>query len=271
MMSSLSCRKLYSILAVSTLYFCEISLVTAWVTNGGYKEAFLTSLDHLDDRLNEATTKRTDLLNQLIANKIDSSVDPQQKSVVAGNKQSDDNGNSMSIQNPGKWESMLPVAPGTWQVTYAPHMTTMAKLFGGGEFRVQYILHEDGTMESHARLDFPFLLGLRALYLSVSGTYGSVSDDVCRVDFNEAWIKAIPMPSSEDGVVVDDTPFANLSDVPDSPLRSIITNVGRTFFIENFSIFPVSFLDDDLIVFDFELLGTRICARKVSSLPHINE
>lgn len=77
---------------------------------------------------------------------------------------------SVSIENPGQWESMLPVAPGTWNVIYAPHMTTMAKVFGGGEFRVQYIMNEDGTMVSHARLGgFPWLFGLDGVYLSVSG------------------------------------------------------------------------------------------------------
>ena len=38
--------------------------------------------------------------------------------------------------------------------------------------------------------------------------------------------------------------------------------MGKALFIEAFAVFPVSYLDDNLIVFDFELLGTRICARK---------
>lgn len=92
------------------------------------------------------------------------------------------------------------------------------------------------------------------------GTYGSVNNDVCRVDFDEAWVKPIPL----DGNVADE-PFATISDAPDTFYKSIITSVGRTFFIKEVSVFPVSFLDDDLIVFDFELLGTRICAGKVSA------
>ena len=39
--------------------------------------------------------------------------------------------------------------------------------------------------------------------------------------------------------------------------------LGRFFFVDSVSVFPVAYLDADTIVFDFELLGTRICARKV--------
>ena len=150
------------------------------------------------------------------------------------------------IQNPGR--DFQSVAPGRWRVCYAPHMTFMAGLFGGS-FDVQYDLGKDGTMTSHAKYDFP-LLNLFG-YLSVSGTYGSVDEEICRVDFDEAWI-----------AMDQDAPFETVDDVPDSFSKSIIRKIGRLLFIEAWSVFPVSYLDDDLIVFDFELLGTRICARK---------
>jgi len=59
-------------------------------------------------------------------------------------------------------------------------------------------------------------------------------------------------------------PYSDIANVPDSISKSLIRNIGRSFFIESFAVFPVSYLDDDLIVFDFELLETRKCARKVS-------
>ena len=96
----------------------------------------------------------------------------------------------------------------------------------------------------------------------LSGTYGSVNDTVCRVDFNEAWIKPVPKSSSVPSVNKDDLPYPSLSDVPDSVSKQWITRLGKLFFIEDVSVFPVSFLDSDTIVFDFELLGTRICAKK---------
>jgi len=152
---------------------------------------------------------------------------------------------------------------------YAPHMTTMARLAGGGEFRVSYLLNADGTMESYARLDFPWLrlAGFNCVYLSVSGTYGSVDDNICRVDFDKAWVRTIQQSTAtnppQNDNNEDDGPYPSLSSVPDSLVKTMITKLGKLFFVDGVSVFPVSFLDDDLIVFDFELLGTRICARKV--------
>ncbi len=85
-----------------------------------------------------------------------------------------------------------------------------------------------------------------------------VSDTVCRVDFDEAWIRTFNGESHDRG------PYPNVVSVPDSITKSFIRNVGRALFIEPFAIFPVSYLDDELIVFDFELLRTRICARRMS-------
>lgn len=150
------------------------------------------------------------------------------------------------MRNPGR--DFQSVAPGRWKVCYAPHMTFIAGIFGG-EFVVQYDLFNDGSMTSHAKYEFP-LLNLSG-YLSVSGTYGSVNEQICRVDFDEAWI-----------AMGQDAPYETIDDVPDSYSKAIIRNIGRQLFIEAWSVFPISYLDDDLIVFDFELLGTRICARK---------
>ena len=102
-----------------------------------------------------------------------------------------------SIQNPGQWESMQPVAQGTWKVIYAPHMTTMAALIGGGSFDVSYVMQSDGTMTSHAVCNFPWLPNGKVI-LSVSGTWGSVSSHVCRVDFDRLgslWIETNRLPS----------------------------------------------------------------------------
>lgn len=202
------------------------------------KDAFLTSLDHLD-QLNEGSKDRTRLLQQLIDIKSEVSIDEFLSSVSA---------KDVSIQSPAAWESMRPVATGTWKVVYAPHMTTMGRIAGNGSFDVTYILQQDGTMVSHAKCDFPWL---PPLVLSVSGTFGSVSEQVCRVDFDRAW------------VTFGETPYSSYEEVPDDYGKPIIFFLGKLFFIKQVSVFPVSFLDDNLIVFDFELLGTRICARKI--------
>ncbi|KAL7536890.1 hypothetical protein ACHAXR_007464 [Thalassiosira sp. AJA248-18] len=241
------------------------------VTGEKTREKFLGTLDRPYD-LNTRSELRTQLLNDVIAN-------------------------GAGLPNPGSQESFGSVAPGSWRVCYAPHMTIMAGLFQG-ELSVQkclrhklssiyysvssqsqYDMKEDGTIISHARYKFPSfnLYG----YLSVSGTYGSVNNQVCRVDFDEAWMRTLDNDSFEQD------PFSDIESVPDSISKALIRNIGnsgvcsfnrllnalralrqhfysRALFIEPFAVFPVSYLDNELIVFDFELLGTRICARKES-------
>jgi len=220
----------------------------------GDKGSFLRSLDSWDS-LNAAGGDRSALLDTLIKNRreVDQIMDDDS---TVGKK--DERKGSPSLRRPGSCEAFSVVAPGTWDVIYAPHMTFMAGL-AGGEFQVQYVLHEDGTMESHARYDFP-LFNLKG-YLSVSGTYSSEDGkDVCRVDFDQAWVKVLTEENGD-----DDSPYSTIEDVPVSFAKQIITTVGRSFFFDQVSVFPVSFLDNDLIVFDFELLGTRICAKKRTS------
>lgn len=212
-------------------------------------ETFLRLLDN-DSELNNASSERTRMLTLLIENKmvVDATSFPLGK--PAGKK--------VSILNPGRLESMMKVATGTWQVIYAPHMKLGEALFGGGNLDVQYILYSDGTIESHAKVfNFPWMLGLKSIYLSVSGTYGSVSDNVCEIAWDNAWVRHV---SKSD----EDQCYAKFSDVPDNLTKAVITNVGKFLFIRPFSVFPISFLSENLIVFDFEVLRTRICARKIS-------
>lgn len=236
-------RTILSLLIVSNVTLLVAALTSPSPTSSSRtsalndKDAFLQSLE-FDDRLNQPSKERTSLLNRMIANK-------RVTSNLSLPRANNDDTSALSLENPGS--SFDSVAPGCWKVIYAPHMTTIAGLFGG-EFRVQYDLYNDRTMESHARYDFFDQQG----YLSVSGTYGSVDDTYCRVDFDQVWVKY-----QDDG-----GPYKQIDDVPESLSKSLINSIGRTMFIKEFSVFPVSFLDDDLIVFDFELLGTRICAKR---------
>ena len=84
-----------------------------------------------------------------------------------------------------------------------------------------------------------------------------MNDDVCRVDFDEAWLRTFDNDDS-----FEEGPYPDITSVPDSISKTLIRKIGRALFIEPFAVFPVSYLDNELIVFDFELLGTRICARK---------
>jgi hypothetical protein len=194
------------------------------------KQALLKNLDDTHG-FNDATQERTSLVSAMI----------------------DEN----PTPRPGSTKSFAPLAAGTWRIVYAPHISTMGKLFFGSFDPVYYILRDDGTMTSHARYQFP-LIG--SGWLSVSGTFSSQDEDqICRVDFEKAWIK---LPSDIDESH-DFQPFDDLDSVPSSLPKTIINFIGKLGFAEQFSVFPVSFLDNDTIVFDFKLLGTRICARKL--------
>ena len=83
-----------------------------------------------------------------------------------------------------------------------------------------------------------------------------MNKNVCRVDFDEAWFR----PLSDDSF--KETPYPNIESVPNSLSKNVIRQIGKALFIEPFAVFPISYLDSELIVFEFELLGTRICARK---------
>ena len=136
-------------------------------------------------------------------------------------------------------------------------MTSIATLLNVADLSVQYILKDDRSIISHARYSFP-LLNIHG-YLSVSGTYNTVNNDtICRVNFNEAWIRSFIDNQSS----INIGPYQTIDNVPDSIIKSAIRNIGRLLFVEAVAVFPVSYLDEEFIVFDFELLGTRICARK---------
>ena len=216
------------------------------------KSKFLRSLDRLE-HMNTHTLERSQLVEQLIASKFEIPVDE----LLENSGKAEHRTADYSIKDPGRWENMEKVAAGDWKVIYAPHMTTAARILGG-ELQVSYLLNEDGTMASHARCEFPWLFGQSCLYLSVSGTYGSESDTVCRVDFDQAWVKAVPKNKDD----AEDIPYTRFSDVPESAWKDSLSRLGRLFFIKEVSVFPISYMDEDLIVFDFELLGTRICASK---------
>lgn len=160
--------------------------------------------------------------------------------------------------SPGSTTSFTPLAIGTWRIVYAPHIFTMASLFQGSFDPVYYIMKQKGQITSHARFQFP-IIGTG--WLSVSGTYSSQDEqNVCRVDFDKAWVK---WSYDDTGYNNNDMPYKSFEEVPPSPWKDIIQTLGNWFFIDAVSVFPVSYLDYDTIVFDFELLGTRICARKI--------
>jgi hypothetical protein len=212
------------------LFFTIVESFSLKATQTSTKEALLKELDD-PNGFNSATKRRTTLVAKLITEN--------------------------RITSPGSANSFTPLAVGTWQIVYAPHIYTMGSLLGGSFSPVIYIMKPNGIMTSHARYNFPII---GSGWLSVSGTYGSQDEDkACRVDFDTAWVRLLTNGDNSH----DAEPYDSLEAVPPSPWKDVIQALGKILFIDAVSVFPVSYLDEDTIVFDFELLGTRICARKV--------
>jgi len=211
---------------------------------GTNKDKFLQSLSSLDS-LNESNSERTRLLENILQEKVSDGKSIMEEEITP----------TARLSNPGLSSTFDEVASGKWKVVYAPHMTTIAGLFGGN-FDVEYNLFggDERSMVSHAKYTFP-IIGTG--FLSVSGTYDSVDETSSRVDFNKIWFKPLIGPNKDDL-----EPYSSLEEVPDGKVKYAINEIGKSFFIDAVSVFPVSFLDENLIVFDFELLGTRICAMK---------
>lgn len=190
------------------------------------KTTFFESLNH-ESSFNTASKSRTDLLNDMII--------------------------TNPTEQPGSLSSFESIAPGTWRIIYAPHISTLSGLLGGSFDPVLYEMKaEKMEIISHAKYSFPIL---GEGWLSVSGTYGTYDDDcVCRVDFDRAWIG-----------IGSENRWTSFDQAPNVWYKGIINAFGQLGFRKEFAVFPVSYLDDDTIVFDFELFGTRICARKVTN------
>lgn len=108
------------------------------------------------------------------------------------------------------------------------------------------------SLQTGSVILFLFIFKLTPYFIIVE----QVNENICRVDFDEAWYRPFDDDSFKEG------PYQTIDSVPDSLSKSIIRQLGKALFIEPFAIFPISYLDNELIVFEFELLGTRICARK---------
>jgi len=233
-----------------TCYYLAILLLVHTKTSQSFtifkqktnaKQSFIQSLHKEDPNkiqvLNDITKERTKALSNLIQ--------------------------TNPTTNPGSTKSFSNIAPGVWKIIYAPHIKTFNNIltnifpsnnvlrgFDPVVYDLKSIEDGKGVIISHAKYNnIPFL---GSGWLSVSGTYSSQDgENVCRVDFNHAWYKP-----------KDEIPYPTIESVPSSLTKEIIDTLGRLFFIDVVSIFPVSYLDNDLIVFDFDLLGTRICASK---------
>jgi hypothetical protein len=148
------------------------------------------------------------------------------------------------IKDPGLAKNFNRVANGLWRVNHAPHIRVLEKLLFT-PLDVYYEL-QNGAMFSYVKFNF---FGLRG-HLCASGSYSSVDAHTCTIEWEKIWTDFEQKEPSRE------------ADVEKHWLPSVIQPVGKAAFIKGVSVFPISYLSNDLVVFTFSLLGTRIVARK---------
>ncbi|GAB5369296.1 hypothetical protein AAMO2058_001392900 [Amorphochlora amoebiformis] len=176
-------------------------------------------------------------------NSLNDASDDVARAVASLIKQGESNGVSISNKD---WF-------GRWHVIYAPHIRTLSKVLLGTKFDVEYVIKDEKTefgpaIQSNVRYENP-ILGKG--WLCSSGTVRSdgESDALSVVSFRDFWLSFGENPPNS-------KPDMN------SGLRSVVNSLGRAGFIEDFSQFPVLYLDSEFCVFKFPLLDVTIAARK---------
>lgn len=138
----------------------------------------------------------------------------------------------------------------TWKIIYAPHISVLQKVLFT-KFTVYYkFLSDQNSIESNVHYKSK-LFGTG--WLNTAGKYQITPDGVCKLRWNNIWW---------DVRSVEQGPSA-LVNTSEHVLPRVIQGFGETAFVESVSMFPLIYLDDDLCIFDFKLLGTRISATLV--------
>mmetsp|Transcript_3440 Transcript_3440/g.4571 ORF Transcript_3440/g.4571 Transcript_3440/m.4571 type:complete len:233 (-) Transcript_3440:211-909(-) len=134
---------------------------------------------------------------------------------------------------------------GTWQVVHAPHLAFLSNLALSKLRPVQYYLTKDMKMSSSVRYN-SFIFGYG--WLSTAGYYNiSPGNKNVNIIWDKVWWNPEylerPTPP-EDGF-----------------LPGLIQTLGIVGFSEPLSVFPVAYVDESIVTFNF--LGVKITATKV--------
>lgn len=149
--------------------------------------------------------------------------------------------------------SSFKLGQGTWEVFWAPHIAGMSGVLGTRFQPIQYVLN-GSDLWSYVKFSNP-LLG--SGWLNAAGSMQRKSDDTLSLNFDRFWV---------------DPESALRRDVPKTEgfslqMDAIIGSIGRAAFFSDLALFPVLYLDDDMAVFEFPPLKSKIACRKVMDQP----
>merc|ERR1712087_75455 len=140
---------------------------------------------------------------------------------------------------------------GVWEVFYMPHIRSIAEPLGMKVAPLRYRFSKDNSIETEVRIQLGSLVDV---WLSADGVVctrpdGNLGDCYIRFD-------TFDVSRGDDG-----PPQRN----SDSLLTKTINAIGKLFFFEELSRFPVHVFEDDVCVFAFPPLKSYIATYRVQS------
>ena len=140
---------------------------------------------------------------------------------------------------------------GVWEVFYMPHIRSIAEPLGMKVAPLRYRFSKDNSIETEVRIQLGSLVDV---WLSADGVVctrpdGNLGD--CYIRFDN-----FDVSRGDDG-----PPQRN----SDSLLTKTVNAIGKLFFFEELSRFPVHVFEDDVCVFAFPPLKSYIATYRIQS------
>ncbi|CBJ30486.1 conserved unknown protein [Ectocarpus siliculosus] len=160
-----------------------------------------------------------------------------------------------TVDNTRSWK-------GTWEICYAPHIQTLAKVILTEFPSVLYnFVSDDGRMVSHSRYESKvfgsgwFNADGRVVVLPASeGGTNEAPRQTVQVIFERFWWDR----SGED------RPTGEPPGSSATPVDGFVQAAGKAMFFDGLSVFPVHYLDDDFCVFEFKAAGTVVASQRIA-------
>ncbi|GAX77557.1 hypothetical protein CEUSTIGMA_g5001.t1 [Chlamydomonas eustigma] len=146
----------------------------------------------------------------------------------------------------------FPLGQGTWKVFHAPHISRISSVLGAKFDPILYKLEGD-KLSSYVKYSHP-LVGMG--WLNAAGSMGRKYDDTVDIHFDRFWLDG-PETLREE---IPRDAYSGLKDMDDW-----MSKLGRGFFFPQLALFPIHYLDEELCVFEFPPLNSKIAVQKISS------
>eukprot|EP00983_Pelagomonas_calceolata_P076768 1153558-Pelagomonas_calceolata.AAC.1 len=146
----------------------------------------------------------------------------------------------------------------TLRVFHAPHISNMSRYLFNTKFEpIIYRLGPNNSIISNVK----FSSSLGNGWLSAAGTIHCIYDASVELRFERFWVDL--GEGLREDVVTQGSQKG--SGYIATAVDQVIGSIGRAAFFPQFAVFPIHYLDDELTVFEFTPLSSKISARRVGS------